>query len=133
MDEELTGNQDRIDMNHNGEIDADDFHILRGMDEEEMGQQEQPMSTGELMDMIDNMSATDLIQFLKDAGSDIKSKVMSMISSGADKTRDYLNQRYPENEGALYEGKLSINRAIDQMDALIDGLSDPKKKVKTQK
>jgi hypothetical protein len=132
MDEELTGNQDRIDMNHNGEIDADDFHILRGMDEEEMGQEEQPMSTGELMDMIDNMSATDFIQFLKDAGSDIKSKVMSMISSGANKTRDYLNQRYPENEGSLYEGKLSINRAIDQMDALIDGLSDSKKKVKTQ-
>lgn len=132
MDEELTGNQDRIDMNHNDEIDADDFHILRGVDEEELGD-ERPMSTAELMDMMDNMSAADFIQFLKDAGSDIKSKVMSMISSGADKTRDYLNQRYPENEDSLYEGKLSINRAIDQMDALIDGLSESKKKVKTQK
>ena len=132
MDEELTGNQDKIDMNRNGEIDADDFHILRGVDEEELGQEE-PMTTAELMDMMDNMSAADFIQFLKDAGSDIKSKVMSMISSGADKTRDYLNQRYPENEGSLYEGKLSINRAIDQMDALIDGLTESKKKVKTQK
>jgi len=143
MEEELHGNQDRIDMNKDGELSKVDFEMLHNMEEgmyeegmyeeeSEMGQQEQPMSTGELMDMIDNMSATDLIQFLKDAGSDIKSKVMSMISSGADKTRDYLNQRYPENEGALYEGKLSINRAIDQMDALIDGLSDPKKKVETQ-
>ena len=143
MEEELHGNQDRIDMNKDGELSKVDFEMLHNMEEgmyeegmyeeeSEMGQQEQPMSTGELMDMIDNMSATDFIQFLKDAGSDIKSKVMSMISSGADKTRDYLNQRYPENEGALYEGKLSINRAIDQMDALIDGLSDPKKKVKTQ-
>jgi hypothetical protein len=105
-------------------------------EESEMGQQQQqqqPISNAELWDMIDNMSATDFIQFLKDAGSDIKSKVMSMISSGADKTRDYLNQRYPENEGSLYEGKLSIKKAIDKMDALIDGLSDPKKKVKTQK
>ena len=124
---------------------VDDMMNESWMDEEfghdeipDMGQSyqekpQQPMSTGELMDMIDNMSATDLIQFLKDAGSDIKSKVMSMISSGADKTRNYLNQRYPENESELYEGKLSINRAIDQMDALIDGLSESKKKVKTQK
>ena len=144
MEEELHGNQDRIDMNKDGELSKVDFEMLHNMEEgmyeegmyeeeSEMGQQEQPISDAELMDMIDNMSASDFIQFLKDAGSDIKSKVMSMISSGANKTRDYLNQRYPENEGALYEGKLSINRAIDKMDALIDGLSDPKKKVKTQK
>jgi hypothetical protein len=141
MDEELTGNQDRIDMNKDGKLSDIDFEMLHNMEEgmyeeeSEMGQQQQqqPISNAELWDMIDNMSATDFIQFLKDAGSDIKSKVMSMISSGADKTRDYLNQRYPENEGSLYEGKLSIKKAIDKMDALIDGLSDPKKKVKTQK
>lgn len=160
IEESLVGNQDKIDANGNDKIDADDFTKLRakkddeldetqqavedmlneswmeeGMYEEEseMNQQEQPISNAELWDMIDNMSATDFIQFLKDAGSDIKSKVMSMISSGADKTRDYLNKRYTENESSLYEGKLSIIRAIDQMDTLIDSLSDPKKKVKTQK
>jgi hypothetical protein len=129
MEEELHGNQDKIDMNHNGEIDGQDFKILRGMDEEEdMGQK--PMSDDELFDMIDNMTAADFMQFLKDAGSDIKRKVIQMISTGADKARNYLDNRYSENE--LYEGKLSINRAINQMDALIDGLSDQKKKVKTQ-
>ena len=30
MKEELKGNQDKIDANHNGEIDAQDFKILRG-------------------------------------------------------------------------------------------------------
>lgn len=143
MEEELHGNQYKLDKNKDGKLSSIDFEMLGNMEEgmyeegmyeeeSEMGQEKQPISNAELMDMIDNMSATDLIQFLKDAGSDIKSKVMSMISSGVDKTRDYLNQRYPENESALYEGKLSINRAIDQMDALIDGLSDSKKKVKTQ-
>jgi hypothetical protein len=102
---------------------------MRGMDEEEEPQR--PISNEELFDMMDNMSAADFMQFLKDASSDIKDKVMQMISSGADKARNYLNNRYSESE--LYEGKLSINKAINQMDALIDGLSDSKKKVKTQK
>ena len=129
MDEELTGNQGRIDMNHNDAIDAQDFDIMRGMDEEE--EQQRPISNEELFDMMDNMSAADFVQFIKDAGSDIKDKVMQMISSGADKARNYLDNRYSESE--LYEGKLSINRAIDQKDALIDGSSETKKKEKTQK
>jgi len=37
MEEELTGNQDKIDTNKNGEIDADDFKKLRDMKEEGMG------------------------------------------------------------------------------------------------
>ena len=153
--DELIGNQDDIDADGNKIINDKDFEILRAkkddkldeiqqavedmlneswMDEEEepeMGQR--PISDDELFDMIDNMTAADFMQFLKDAGSDIKRKVIQMISSGADKARNYLDNRYSENESALYEGKLSINRAIDQMDALIDGLSDSKKKVKTQK
>ena len=107
------------------------------MDEEEItpdpmySQPERQISNEELFNMMDTMSAADFMQFLKDAGSDIKSKVMQMISSGADKTRNYLDNRYSESE--LYEGKLSINRAIDKMDSIIDGLSESKKKVKTQK
>ena len=37
MEEELTGNQEKIDANKNGEIDADDFKKLRDMKEEGMG------------------------------------------------------------------------------------------------
>jgi hypothetical protein len=37
MEEELTGDQDKIDTNKNGEIDADDFKKLRDMKEEGMG------------------------------------------------------------------------------------------------
>ena len=155
MEEELTGNQDRIDMNHNDEIDAQDFKILRGVDEELYGNQDKidmnhndkidgedlSMLRGmdeemgvnpddELFDRLDNMTGEELVQFLKDAGQDIKNKFMSMISAGADRARNYLDKRYPENESSLYEGKLSINRAIDKMDSIIDSLTetDVKKK-----
>lgn len=118
MEEELTGNQDRIDMNHNSEIDGQDFNIMRGMDEE-MGVN----PNDELFDRLDNMTGEELVQFLKDAGQDVKNKFMSMISSGAGKFRDKLNRMYPENE-SLYEGKLSINRAMDKMDSIIDSLTE---------
>jgi hypothetical protein len=35
VDEKLVGNQDKLDKNHNGEIDAQDFKILRGQTDEE--------------------------------------------------------------------------------------------------
>ncbi len=118
MEEQLYGNQDRIDMNHNSEIDGQDFNIMRGMDEE-MGVN----PNDELFDRLDNMTGEELVQFLKDAGQDVKNKFMSMISSGAGKFRDKLNRMYPENE-SLYEGKLSINRAMDKMDSIIDSLTE---------
>ena len=34
MEEELIGNQDKLDKNHNGEIDAQDFKILKGQKKE---------------------------------------------------------------------------------------------------
>jgi hypothetical protein len=34
MEEELVGNQDKLDKNHNGEIDAQDFKILKGQKKE---------------------------------------------------------------------------------------------------
>jgi len=86
-------------------------------------------SNDELFNRIDTMTGEELVQFLKDAGQDIKNKFMSVISSGADRFRDKLNGMYPENE-SLYEGRLSINRAIDKMDSIIDSLgeNDLKKK-----
>jgi hypothetical protein len=35
VDEKLVGNQDKLDKNHNGEIDAQDFKILQGQKDEE--------------------------------------------------------------------------------------------------
>ena len=130
MDEELTGNQHKIDMNHNNKIDGEDLSMLRGMDED-MYEEENigGNPNDELFDRLDNMTGEELVQFLKDAGQDVKNKFMSMISAGADRARNYLDKRYPENE-SLYEGKLSINRAIDKMDSIIDSLTetDVKKK-----
>lgn len=130
MEEELTGNQHKIDMNHNDEIDGGDLSMLRGMDED-MYEEENigGNPNDELFDRLDNMTGEELVQFLKDAGQDVKNKFMSMISAGADRARNYLDKRYPENE-SLYEGKLSINRAIDKMDSIIDSLTetDVKKK-----
>jgi flagellar motor switch protein FliG len=130
MDEELTGNQHKIVMNHNDEIDGEDLSMLRGMDED-MYEEENigGNPNDELFDRLDNMTGEELVQFLKDAGQDVKNKFMSMISAGADRARNYLDKRYPENE-SLYEGKLSINRAIDKMDSIIDSLTetDVKKK-----
>ena len=54
-------------------------------------------------------------------------KVVGFI--GGPDVKDAINKRFPENE-SLYEGKLSINRAIDKMDSIIDSLTetDVKKK-----
>ena len=35
MDEKLVGNQDKLDKNHNGEIDGQDFKIIKGQDSSE--------------------------------------------------------------------------------------------------
>ena len=35
MDEKLVGNQDKLDKNHNGEIDGQDFKIMKGQDSSE--------------------------------------------------------------------------------------------------
>ena len=135
------------DFNHNGVMDKQDFYIAGGKDDSEKETNESWMEEGsyeenymgeeemggnpndELFDRLDNMTGEELVQFLKDAGQDVKNKFMSMISAGADRARNYLDKRYPENE-SLYEGKLSINRAIDKMDSIIDSLTetDVKKK-----
>ena len=51
MDEKLVGNQDKLDKNHNGELDAQDFDMLRGQQDEEecmeCGQMEEGDTYGE--------------------------------------------------------------------------------------
>ena len=94
-EEELHGNQDKIDMNHNGKIDGDDLSMLRNMNEEG------DMSNDELMDRLDNMSATELLQLLGDAGRDLKSVISQKLATGMGKARDYFNRQYPDVNEAL--------------------------------
>ena len=95
MEEELHGNQGKIDMNHNGEVDSQDLSMLRNMNEE--GE----MSDDELMDKLDNMSASELIQMLGDAGRDLKGYIANKLSTGMDKARDYFDRQYPDVDEAL--------------------------------
>jgi hypothetical protein len=98
--EELVGNQSKIDANKNGKIDGDDFKILKKKKtNENFG--EEDMSTDELMDKLDNMSAKELLQLLGDAGRDLKSVIAQKLSSGMDKARNYFDKQYPDVE----EGK----------------------------
>jgi hypothetical protein len=98
--EELVGKQKNIDANKNGKIDGDDFKILKKKKTNENFGREN-MSTDELMDKLDNMSAKELLQLLGDAGRDLKSVIAQKLSSGMDKARDYFNKQYPDVE----EGK----------------------------
>jgi hypothetical protein len=155
MEEELTGNQDRIDMDGDKEITPKDFAILRNkknmeegtyeegtyeenyMGEEEMGMEPQKptLSTAktnaEWIEALEYAEAKDIIASLyNELGAPVvkaAKKVVGFI--GGPDVKDAINKRFPENE-SLYEGKLSINRAIDKMDSIIDSLieTDVKKK-----
>lgn len=98
--EELVGKQKNIDANKNGKIDGDDFKILKKKKTNENFGREN-MSTDELMDRLDNMSAKELLQLLGDAGRDLKSVIAQKLSSGMDKARNYFEKQYPDVE----EGK----------------------------
>jgi hypothetical protein len=98
--EELVGKQKNIDANKNGKIDGDDFKILKKKKTNENFDKED-MSTDELMDRLDNMSAKELLQLLGDAGRDLKSVIARKLSSGMDRARNYFDKQYPDVE----EGK----------------------------
>jgi len=95
--EELVGKQKNIDANKNGKIDGEDFKMLKKKKTNE-GFEDENMSTDELMDRLDNMSAKELLQLLGDAGRDLKSVIARKLSSGMDKARTALNKMYPEGE-----------------------------------
>jgi hypothetical protein len=115
VDEELRGNQYKLDTNRNGKLDGDDFSKLRnneGYMEEDMyeesymeedmyeNQESENISTDELMDRLDNMSASELLQLLGDAGRDLKSVISKKLASGMDKARDYFNRQYSDVDEA---------------------------------
>ena len=138
------------DFNHNGVRDKQDFYIAGGKDDSEKETNESWMEEGmyeedkptlknyknmpEFIEAMDEASAKEILASLyAELGAPVVKAAKSVVGFlGGSDVRDAINKRFPENEGSLYEGKLSINKAIDHMDALIDGLSDSKKKVKTQ-
>ena len=134
MDEELRGHQDRIDMNHNGAIDGQDFHIMRGM-EEEMGQEPQKPTLGtatnfdEWITALDDASAKEILHSIyAEIGAPVVNIAKRALGAiGGPEVRDALNRR-----DGLNEGRLSIENAIEEMDAMIENLNESKKKVKTQ-
>jgi len=121
MDEELYGNQGRIDMNHNDSIDSQDFDIMRGV-EEDMGMEPQRPNLNNSKNFdkwitaLDDASAKEILHSIyAEIGApvvNIAKRVLGVL--GGEEVRNQLKNRYPENEGSLYEGKLSIERAIDQ-------------------
>ncbi len=160
MNEKLYGNQDEIDMDGDKEITPKDFAILRNkknmeegtyeegmyregtyeenyIGEEEMGMEPQKptLSTAKTnaqwIEALNDADAKDIIASLyNELGAPVlkaAKKVVGFI--GGPDVKDAINKRFPENE-SLYEGKLSINRAIDKMDSIIDSLieTDVKKK-----
>lgn len=143
------------DFNHNGVRDKQDFYIAGGKDDLEKETNESWMEEGmydenymeedkptlknyknmpEFIEAMDEASAKEILASLyAELGAPVVKAAKNVVGFlGGSDVRDAINKRFPENEGSLYEGKLSINKAIDHMDALIDGLSDSKKKVKTQ-
>lgn len=139
MEEELHGNQGKIDMNHNGEVDSQDLSMLRNMNEE--GE----MSNDELMDKLDNMSASELIQMLGDAGRDLKGYIANKLSTGMDKARDYFDRQYPDvdeakqfpdltGDGEVTRADILKGRGVDLNEALTleeikEAIADLKKKL----
>jgi len=84
LDEELKGNQSKIDANKNGKIDGEDFKMLKkGKVKENFGvEPEQEPTTDELMDRLDNMSAAEFIELLGDAGKDVMQFAKRKIEAG---------------------------------------------------
>jgi len=105
-----------------------------GMYEEDKPTLKNYKNMPEFIEALPDASAKEILASLyAELGAPVVKAAKNVVGFlGGSDVRDAINKRFPENEGSLYEGKLSINKAIDHMDALIDGLSDSKKKVKTQ-
>ncbi len=76
------------------------------------------MSNDELMDVLDNMSAKELLQLLGDAGRDLKNVISQKLSTGMDKARDYFNRQYPD-----------VNEEMSDKDKEFAALAEPKDKI----
>lgn len=142
IEEELVGNQKKIDANKNGKIDAEDFKLLKKKKTNE-GFGGDDMSTDELMDKLDNMSAKELLQLLGDAGRDLKSVIARKLSTGMDKARDYFDKKYPDvdesfpdltGDGKVTRADILKGRGVDldeemSIEEIQEAIADLKKKL----
>lgn len=114
--EELKGGQHKIDANKNGKIDGEDFKLLKkGKTNENIDDQ---MSTDELMDKLDNMSAKELLQLLGDAGRDLKNVIARKLSTGMDRARDFFDKQYPDVDEAKEFPDLTGDGKVTRADIL---------------
>lgn len=141
--EELKGGQHKIDTNKNGKIDGEDFKVLKkGKTNENFDNQ---ISTDELMDKLDNMSAKELLQLLGDAGRDLKNVISSKLSTGMDRVRNYFDKQYPDvdeaeqfhdltGDGEVTRADILKGRGIDldeemSLEEIQEAIADLKKKL----
>jgi hypothetical protein len=141
--EELKGGQHKIDANKNGKIDGGDFKLLKkGKTNENIDDQ---MSTDELLDKLDNMSAKELLQLLGDAGRDLKNVIARKLSTGMDKARDFFDKQYPDvdeseqypdltGDGKVTRADILKGRGVDldeemTLEEIQEAIADLKKKL----
>lgn len=114
--EELKGGQHKIDANKNGKIDGEDFKLLKKRKTNE--NIDDQMSTDELMDKLDNMSAKELLQLLGDAGRDLKNVIARKLSTGMDRARDFFDKQYPDVDEAKEFPDLTGDGKVTRADIL---------------
>lgn len=141
--EELKGGQHKIDANKNGKIDGEDFKLIKkGKTNENIDDQ---MSTDDLMNKLDNMSAKELLQLLGDAGRDLKNVIASKLSTGMDRARDYFDRQYSDvdeaeqfpdltGDGEVTRADILKGRGIDldeemSLEEIQEAITDLKKKL----
>jgi hypothetical protein len=126
MEEELKGNQDKIDANNNGEIDADDFEKLRDMKEEkgmcnECGNMlnEEGMCS-ECGGMKESTKKKKTIRFTESQMVDMIKKIVSESIPGLEVTKKAQTQSKKDNESNAKEVEAKIKKATT-----IEGSSNP--------
>ena len=103
------------------------------------------MSTDELMDKLENMSAKELLQMLGDAGRDLKNVIASKLSTGMDRARDYFDRQYPDvdeaeqfhdltGDGDVTSADILKGRGVDldeemSLEEIQEAIADLKKKL----
>ena len=97
MEEDLTGNQDKIDANHNGEIDGEDFDILRGEDGDK---EEGDMDEETMMNGFKSQVAQKLEKELgrEPSRKELIDAVAKLLSKQIEDDEDFINKHEPKQE-----------------------------------
>jgi len=98
MEKELKGNQTKLDKNHNGKLDSQDFKILRG----------QKKAT-EDVEQIDELKKSTLASYAKKATDDVS---YHSFSAGTRSSKD--PERLKDDKKAMNR-QAGVNKAIDRL------------------